>query len=51
MWSVGWLNCVGFGGFRVVSVWGGLGWFRVVEVGRGAIERGESLKGYSLSPR
>ena len=51
MWSVGWLNCVGFGGFRVVSVWGGLGWFRVVKVGGGAIERGESLKGYSLSPR
>ena len=51
VWSVGWLNCVGFGGFRVVSVWGGLGWFRVVKVGRGAIERGESLKGYPLSPR
>ena len=32
MWSVGWLNCVGFGEFRVVSVWGGLGWFRVVKV-------------------
>ena len=51
MWSVGWLNCVGFGGFRVVPVWGGLGWFRVVQVGRVAIERGESLKGYSLSPQ
>ena len=51
MWLVGWLGCVGFGGFRVVSVWGGLGWFGVVKVGRVAIERGESLKGYSLSPQ
>ena len=51
VWSVGWPSCVGFGEFRVVSVWGGLGWFRVVKVGRDAIERGESLKGYSLSPR
>ena len=51
VWLVGWLGCVGFGGFRVVSVWGGLGWFGVVKVGRVAIERGESLKGYSLSPQ
>ena len=51
MWLVGWLDCVGFGGFRVVSVWGGLGWFGVVKVSMGVIERGESLKGYSLSPR
>ena len=34
-WLVGWLDCVGFGGFRVVSVWGGLGWFGVVKDGRG----------------
>ena len=34
MWSVWWLDCVGFGEFRVESVWGGLGWFRVVKVGR-----------------
>ena len=35
VWLVGWLDCVGFGGFRVVSVWGGLGWLGVVKVGRG----------------